>query len=149
MQTVSKSYVDTAIAAAVTGHPLDSTPYVLKAGDTMAGPLLLPADPVSPAQAADKHYVDASVAALSGGLGQGAATPPQTQYAVPAYLLSPSGGLALPGASHLSVDPTGYNLERLPREFHQPRRQRLPAGLHPGRRVVRRQLLPWRQRELL
>ena len=38
MQTVSKSYVDTAIAAAVTGHPLDSsTPYVLKAGDTMTG----------------------------------------------------------------------------------------------------------------
>jgi len=32
MQTVSKSYVDTAIAAAVAGHPLDSTPYVLKAG---------------------------------------------------------------------------------------------------------------------
>src|SRR5277367_5243303 len=33
MQTVSKSYVDTAIAAAVSGHPLDSsTPYVLKSG---------------------------------------------------------------------------------------------------------------------
>jgi hypothetical protein len=110
MQTVSKSYVDTAIAAAVTGHSLGSTPYVLKAGDTMAGPLLLPADPVSAAQAADKHYVDASVAAVSGGLGQNAATPPQTQYAVPAYLLAPSGGLASPGASHLSVDPTGYNL---------------------------------------
>ena len=38
MQTVSKSYVDTAIAAAVSGHPLDSSPYVLKAGDTMTGP---------------------------------------------------------------------------------------------------------------
>ena len=42
MQTVSKSYVDTAIAAAVTGHPLDSSPYVLKAGDAMTGPLVLP-----------------------------------------------------------------------------------------------------------
>ena len=63
MQTVSKSYVDTAIAAAVTGHPLDSsTPYVLKAGDTMTGPLVLPADPTSPLQAADKHYVDINVA---------------------------------------------------------------------------------------
>ena len=32
MQTVSKSYVDTAIATAVAGHPLDSSnPYVLKA----------------------------------------------------------------------------------------------------------------------
>ena len=33
MQTVSKAYVDTAIAAAVTGHPLDSsTPYVAEGG---------------------------------------------------------------------------------------------------------------------
>ncbi|MCU1222485.1 MAG: hypothetical protein JWQ42_578 [Edaphobacter sp.] len=40
MQTVSKSYVDTAIAAAVAGAPLDgSTPYVLKSGDTMTGAL--------------------------------------------------------------------------------------------------------------
>src|SRR5215470_6099357 len=53
MQTVSKSYVDTAIAAAVAGHPLDTTnPYVLKAGDTMIGPLVLPGDPTAPAQAA-------------------------------------------------------------------------------------------------
>ena len=38
MQTVSKSYVDTAIATAISGHPLDaSSPYVLKMGDTMAG----------------------------------------------------------------------------------------------------------------
>lgn len=70
MQTVSKSYVDTAIAAATSGHPLDSSPYVLKAGDTMTGPLLLPADPVSATQAADKNYVDESVAAATGGLGQ-------------------------------------------------------------------------------
>jgi hypothetical protein len=41
MQTVSKSYVDTAITAAVAGHPLDSMPYVLKSGDTMTGPLIL------------------------------------------------------------------------------------------------------------
>jgi trimeric autotransporter adhesin len=70
MQTVSKSYVDTAIAAAVAGTPLDSTPYVLKAGDTMTGPLVLPADPVSDNQAADKHYVDVNVAAVAGGLGR-------------------------------------------------------------------------------
>jgi hypothetical protein len=38
MQTVSKSYVDTAIATAVAGHPLDSSnPYVLKSGDTNSG----------------------------------------------------------------------------------------------------------------
>jgi trimeric autotransporter adhesin len=71
MQTVSKSYVDTAIAAAVTGHPLDtSTPYVLKAGDTMTGALILPGDPTTPNDAADKHYVDVNIAAATGGVGQ-------------------------------------------------------------------------------
>ncbi len=82
MQTVSKSYIDVAIAAAMTGHPLDSTPFVLKAGDTMSGPLTLPADPVSSLQAADKNYVDESVAALSGGLGQKVSTMPQTTQVV-------------------------------------------------------------------
>ena len=71
MQTVSKSYVDTAIATAVAGHPLDgSNPYVLKAGDTMTGPLNLSADPVTTMQAADKQYVDTSIAGVAGGLGQ-------------------------------------------------------------------------------
>src|SRR5215469_9000892 len=65
MQTVSKSYVDTAIAAAVAGHPLDATnPYVLKAGDTMTGPLVLPGDPTAPPQAATKNYVDVNTAGL-------------------------------------------------------------------------------------
>jgi hypothetical protein len=71
MQTVSKQYVDNAIAAAAAaGSPLDSSAYVLKAGDTMTGPLVLPGDPVSTTQAADKHYVDTSVAAVAAGLGQ-------------------------------------------------------------------------------
>jgi hypothetical protein len=70
MQTVSKQYVDDSIAAAATGFPLDSSPYVQKAGDTMTGPLVLPADPVSANQAADKNYVDENVAATAGGLGQ-------------------------------------------------------------------------------
>ncbi|HEY5055701.1 MAG TPA: SGNH/GDSL hydrolase family protein [Acidobacteriaceae bacterium] len=70
MQTVSKSYVDTAIAAAVTGHPLDSSIYVEKAGDTMTGPLVLPGDPVSANQAADKNYVDENIAAVQSGIGQ-------------------------------------------------------------------------------
>ena len=82
MQTVSKSYVDTAIAAAVTGHPLDSTPYVLKSGDTMTGPLTLPGDPVSAMQAADKNYVDESVAAVSGGVGQKVSTLPSSTQVV-------------------------------------------------------------------
>jgi len=70
MQTVSKQYVDDAIAAAATGFPLDTSPYVQKAGDTMTGPLVLPADPVSANQAADKNYVDENVAAMAGGLAQ-------------------------------------------------------------------------------
>ena len=70
MQTVSKQYVDNAIAAAATGFPLDSSPYVQKAGDSMTGPLVLPADPVSPNQAADKNYVDENVVAAAAGLGQ-------------------------------------------------------------------------------
>jgi hypothetical protein len=67
LQTVTKSYVDTAIANAVTGG--GTTTYVPVAGGTMTGPLLLPADPVSSLQAADKHYVDTSVASVGGGSG--------------------------------------------------------------------------------
>lgn len=70
-QTASKSYVDAAIANAQLGGT-GSLPsqYVLKTGDTMTGPLQLPADPVSPNQAADKHYVDTNVTALTGGMAQ-------------------------------------------------------------------------------
>jgi lysophospholipase L1-like esterase len=83
MQTVSKSYVDTAIAAAVSGHPLDSsTPYVLKAGDTMTGALALPGDPATPTQAADKHYVDTNVTALTTGLAQKVSTVPAATQTV-------------------------------------------------------------------
>jgi hypothetical protein len=83
MQTVSKAYVDTAIATAMTGHPLDSsTPYVLKTGDAMSGPLALPADPTTPTQASDKHYVDTQVAGLSAGLAQKVSTQPQATQAV-------------------------------------------------------------------
>ncbi len=82
MQTVSKSYVDTAIAAAVAGHPLDSSPYVLKSGDTMTGPLTLPGDPVSATQAADKNYVDESAAALTAGLGEMVSTVPSATQVV-------------------------------------------------------------------
>jgi trimeric autotransporter adhesin len=83
MQTVSKSYVDTAIAAAVTGHPLDSSnPFVEKTGDTMTGPLVLPGDPTTPNQAADKHYVDVNVAGVAAGLGQKVSLLPATSQAV-------------------------------------------------------------------
>jgi hypothetical protein len=71
MQTVSKQYVDTAIARAqVALTPADTTPYVLKTGDAMTGPLVLPGDPVSALQAADKSYVDNNVAAIAAGLAE-------------------------------------------------------------------------------
>ena len=76
MQTVTKNYVDTAIAAAVAGHPVSGTPYVVKSGDTMTGPLNLAGDPTSGTQAADKNYVDASVAGVTSGLGQKVSTVP-------------------------------------------------------------------------
>ena len=82
MQTVSKQYVDNAIAAASTGFPLATSPYVQKAGDTMTGPLVLPADPVSPNQAADKNYVDENVAATAAGLGQKVSLLPTATQAV-------------------------------------------------------------------
>ncbi len=82
MQTVSKQYVDDSIAAAATGFPLDSSPYVQKAGDSMTGPLVLPADPVSANQAADKNYVDENVAATAGGLAQKASLLPGASQTV-------------------------------------------------------------------
>lgn len=94
MQTVSKSYVDTAIAAAVAGAPLDSTnPYVLKAGDTMTGPLTLAGDPVTPSQAATKNYVDVNVAGVTSGLSQKVATFPAAGQTV-----------SQPAGSQLSVN---------------------------------------------
>ncbi|MCU1270949.1 MAG: putative autotransporter protein [Acidobacteriaceae bacterium] len=63
-QAVNKAYVDFAITNSGSGS------FVHKSGDTMTGPLTLPADPSAPQQAADKHYVDltaASKADLVGG----------------------------------------------------------------------------------
>ncbi len=84
MQTVSKSYVDTAIANALNDAPSGGTPgsYVSKSGDTMTGPLVLPGDPVTPTQAADKNYVDNNITALASGIAQKVSTLPQTTQVV-------------------------------------------------------------------
>ena len=84
LQTVTKSYVDTAIANAVAngGSGSGTTAYVPIAGGTMTGPLVLPADPVSTNQAADKHYVDTSVAAVGGGSGGKVALLPSASQTV-------------------------------------------------------------------
>ncbi len=84
MQTVTKQYVDQAIARAVlTGTgPSDGIPFVLKAGDTMTGPLVLPGDPATPLQAATKGYVDSGTAGLQAGLGQKVSTAPSSTQVV-------------------------------------------------------------------
>jgi hypothetical protein len=53
---VTKAYVDASVANVGSGN------FVSKAGDTMSGPLSLPADPTAPGQASTKHYVDVSSA---------------------------------------------------------------------------------------
>ncbi len=53
----NKGYVDTAVGNVGSGA------YVAIAGGTMTGPLTLPADPASPNQAADRHYVDTGLTA--------------------------------------------------------------------------------------
>ena len=122
MQTVSKQYVDNAIAAAATGFPLDSSPYVQKAGDTMTGPLVLPADPVSPNQAADKNYVDENVAATGGGIGQKVSLLPSASQTV-----------AQPGGTSLtSMAPLRARLFRGPEShrkirLHRPTQHRAQA----------------------
>ena len=83
LQTVSKSYVDTSIAAALAGHPIDgSTPYITKSGDAMLGPLALSGDPTTASQAATKHYVDASVNSIAGGLSEKLTGTPSTTQVV-------------------------------------------------------------------
>ncbi|MEZ2347379.1 hypothetical protein [Terriglobus sp. RCC_193] len=79
MQTVSKQYVDQAIArAALTGAvPEDASPYVQKTGDTMTGALVLPGDPTSSLQAATKNYVDVTTTGVQAGLAQKVSTVPQ------------------------------------------------------------------------
>lgn len=53
----NKGYVDASVQNAGSGS------YVLITGDTMTGPLNLPADPTAPQQAADRNYVDNGLAA--------------------------------------------------------------------------------------
>ena len=83
MGEADRATVSTIVNSETGVSPLSNvSTYVLKAGDTMTGPLLLPADPVSTQQAADKHYVDTSVAAVGGGSGGKVAFAPIASQAV-------------------------------------------------------------------
>ena len=73
VQTVSKAYVDEAIAE------LSASSGLSASGGTLTGPLILSGDPTQPLQASDKHYVDTQVATavpLAGGNMTGALTTP-------------------------------------------------------------------------
>lgn len=106
MQTVNKAYVDDAIVKALTGVAPDSTatPYVLKPGDAMTGPLVLAGDPVSALQAADKNYVDTSVAQLTGGGTTKVSTVPTASQTV----AQPAGTALEVNALNGVLDASGY-----------------------------------------
>ena len=63
----NKTYVDSTVNAAVGAV---TTGFVSKSGDNMTGPLTLPADPVSPNQAADRHYVDLQTSLATAAVAQ-------------------------------------------------------------------------------
>ena len=74
VQTVSKAYVDEAIASLAGG-------ILTVTGATMTGPLTLCCDPTQPLQAADKHYVDENIA-LEVPLAGGSMTGPLTSVEI-------------------------------------------------------------------
>ena len=109
LQTVTKAYVDQAITAAVISGVAPTAAgatvtYVPTTGGTMTGPLVLPADPVSALQAADKHYVDASVAAAGGGSAGKVSTLPNAGQAV----VQPTGTQLEVNLLNGALDATGY-----------------------------------------
>ncbi|MGB6973964.1 MAG: glycosyl hydrolase family 28-related protein [Terracidiphilus sp.] len=78
IQTVSKSYVDQAIANI-------SQSGLASSGGTLSGPLYLAGDPSASLQAADKHYVDTAIAQtvpLSGATLTGALSGPSVRASV-------------------------------------------------------------------
>lgn len=95
----------------VGGPIVDAGAYVLKAGDTMSGPLVLPADPTAALQAATKQYVDVVPSingnrAGSGSVGLGVATWAKINIG---NLTINNGGWSISGGS-LVVPKTGTYL---------------------------------------
>ncbi len=80
----------------------------MKAGDTMTGALVLPGDPTTPTQAADKHYVDVNIAAATGGVGQKVSTLPSATQTVVQPVGTELFVNNLNGTEYASQYPTGF-----------------------------------------
>ncbi len=83
VQAASKSYVDSAVVAALAGHPATGdVTFLNRTGDAMVGPLALAGDPTTGTQAANKHYVDTAVAGVGTAVAQKVGVAPTGTQAV-------------------------------------------------------------------
>ena len=97
MEATTLEHVDTVQEIAQNAYALGMG-KVSKAGDTMTGPLILPADPTNPLQAATKQYVDGKFA------GGGYVLPIATDKALGGVMIGT--GLAITAAGVLSAAAT-------------------------------------------
>ena len=97
MEATTLAHVDTVQEVAQNAYALGMG-KVSKAGDTMTGPLILPADPTGPLQAATKQYVDGKFA------GGGYVLPIATDKALGGVMIGT--GLAITAAGVLSAAAT-------------------------------------------
>ncbi len=83
VQVASKAYVNDAVSAALAGQPIKgNVTFLARTGDAMVGPLTLAGDPLTSAQATNKHYVDTAVTSVSAGLANKLAVQPAATQVV-------------------------------------------------------------------
>jgi hypothetical protein len=93
VQTVSKAYVDQAVAELASGE-------ITASGGSLSGPLFLNGDPTQPLQAADKHYVDSMISAGGGsGTVNTGVTNQVAVYSAPGTAVNGSNSLNLSGTA--------------------------------------------------
>src|SRR5579875_2958924 len=107
MQTASRAYVDAKVAQVTETGTTGTITYVPTTGGTMSGPLVLPADPATPTQAADKHYVDTNITQVLGGMAQKVSLVPTATQTVAQPTGTQLGVNALNGTLYASQFQTG------------------------------------------